>query len=211
MIKKGLFIVVEGLEGAGKSTALNTIEQLLDKHSREWIVAREPGGTSIGEIVRTIVKDPNAVQPLDPRVELLLFYAARTQLIETVIRPALASGISVLLDRFELSTFAYQGGGRALDEAMIQQLSRFCVVDMVPDVTVFLDISVEQGLKRVAKRGEMDRIEQESQQFFRTVHEAYHKHLKNQSNVMMIDASQPLRQVQQTICYELEPYIVSSC
>lgn len=211
MIEKGLFIVVEGLEGAGKSTALHTIEQLLKQHSRQWIVAREPGGTPVGEIVRSIVKAPTPVQPLDPRAELLLFYAARTQLIEAVIRPALTSGVSVLLDRFELSTFAYQGGGRKLDETMIQQLSQFCVVDMVPDVTIFLDISVQQGLERAANRGEMDRIEQESQQFFKNVHHAYHKHLKNQNNVIMIDASQSLLSVQQAIRRKLEPYFMPSC
>lgn len=210
MVQKGLFIVVEGLEGAGKSTAVHTIESLLKQHSRDCLVAREPGGTPVGEIIRSIIKDPNATQPLDPRAELLLFYAARIQLIENVIRPALASGQSVLLDRFELSTFAYQGAGRGLDETMIQQLSTFCVVEMVPDVTVFLDISVQEGLERVVNRGEKDRMEQEEQAFFNRVYDAYHEHLNHQTDVIMIDASQPLLQVQQAIGRALEPYLMSS-
>jgi dTMP kinase len=104
---RGHFIVVEGLEGAGKSTALHVVQHLLNEHELELITAREPGETRVGEMVRCLTKETVPNEPLDPRAELLLFYAALVQLVECVIRPALARGASVLLDRFELSTFAY--------------------------------------------------------------------------------------------------------
>ena len=208
---KGLFIVVEGLEGAGKSTALNTIQQVLEHHSIEFITAREPGGTRVGEMARCLIKEIIPEEPLDPRAELLLFYAARVQLIENVIRPTLARGVSVVLDRFELSTFAYQGGGRKLDETMISQLSKFCLVDIMPDLTLFLDVPPQQGLQRIIIRGEIDRIEQEALEFFNDVHNAYHKHIKNRNNVIVIDASKPQLDVQQSIRDELNTYLMKTC
>jgi dTMP kinase len=208
---KGLFIVVEGLEGAGKSTALHTIQHVLEHHSIEFITAREPGGTRVGEMARCLIKEIIPEEPLDPRAELLLFYAARMQLIENVIRPALARGVSVLLDRFELSTFAYQGGGRKLDETMISNLSHFCIVDIMPDLILFLDVPPQQGLQRIVARGEIDRIEQEALEFFNDVHNAYHKHIKNRNNVIVIDASKPQLDVQQSIRDELNAYLMKTC
>src|SRR5258708_6479514 len=107
MMTPGRFIVVEGLEGAGKSTALTTIKRYLVENAIDVITTREPGGTHVGEITRQLLKESIPSEPLDPRAELLLFYAARVQLIEQVIRPALQRGSWVLADRFELSTFAY--------------------------------------------------------------------------------------------------------
>ena len=208
---KGLFIVVEGLEGAGKSTALNTIQHVLEHHSIEFITAREPGGTRVGEMARCLIKEIIPKEPLDPRAELLLFYAARVQLIENVIRPALARGVSVVLDRFELSTFAYQGGGRKLDETMISNLSNFCIVDIMPDLILFLDVPPQQGLQRIVARGEIDRIEQEALEFFNDVHNAYHKHIKNRNNVIVINASKLQLDVQQSIRDELNAYLMKTC
>ncbi len=206
-MNRGHFIVVEGLEGAGKSTAIQTIQTFLKEQTIDVVLTREPGGTQVGEITRDIRKGHSINEPLTPQAELLLFYAARVQLLEQVVRPALKRGYWVLADRFELSTLAYQGGGRHLDISMIQQLSVFCVQDTQPDLTIFLDIEPLQGLQRAKARGTLDRIEQESLTFFNTVYDAYHHHIKNRENVVIINAALPLDQVQHQICQALELFI----
>ncbi len=207
--QRGHFIVVEGLEGAGKSTALSTIKRFLASKVGEILVTREPGGTKAGEIIRHLLKDISD-EPLNERAELLLFYAARVQLLEQVIHPTLQRGGWVLADRFELSTFAYQGGGRKLDENVIECLSQFCLQDFQPDLTIFLDISPEIGLERARKRGKTDRIEQESLHFFTEVYKSYHQRISQLKNVVVIDASKPLPAVQYSIKSALEHYIASS-
>lgn len=207
---KGHFIVIEGLEGAGKSTAINTIKHYLESLNIELMTTREPGGTRVGEVARQLIKESVPSEPLDPRAELLLFYAARVQLVERVIRPALDKGCWVLADRFELSTLAYQGGGRKLDQAMIAHLSALCVKGLKPDLTVFLDITPEQGLQRAKKRGAIDRIEQESLTFFNQVYDSYHQYIATMDNVVIIDASKPLRTVRELIRSTLEHYVTST-
>ncbi len=209
MIKHGHFIVVEGLEGAGKSTALDVIKSILNPRVAELVSTREPGGTRVGEVIRSLIKDITPDEPLDSRVELLLFYAARVQLIERIIRPALARGAWVLADRFELSTLAYQGGGRKLPLTMIEHLSAFCIENLKPDLIIFLDVTPEQGLKRIIARGKIDRIEQESLDFFHDVRAFYHQHIKNLDNVFMIDANQSREQVQQAVSHAVDTYLVA--
>lgn len=205
--KKGHFIVLEGLEGAGKSTALNTIKHFLAERVPELITTREPGGTRVGEAARQLIKETLPESPLDPRTELLLLYASRVQLIEQIIRPALDRGAWVIGDRFELSTWAYQGGGRQLDHDVIAHLSSFCLKNFKPDLIIFLDISPELGLKRALKRGKADRIEQESLSFFTKVYHGYHEQIKAMPNVDVIDASQSLVVVQDLIRAALRRYI----
>ena len=205
--KKGHFIVLEGLEGAGKSTALNTIKHFLAERVPELITTREPGGTRVGEAARQLIKETVPAAPLDPRTELLLLYASRVQLLEQIIRPALDRGAWVIGDRFELSTWAYQGGGRQLDRDIIAHLSSFCLKDFKPDLIIFLDISPEQGLRRALKRGKADRIEQESLSFFTNVYNSYHEQIKTMPNVEVIDASQPLVAVQDLIRAALQRYV----
>lgn len=210
MADKGHFIVIEGLEGAGKSTALNTIKRFLVNHGVELMVTREPGGTRVGETVRHLIKEVMPEEPLDARAELLLLYAARVQLLEQVIRPALNKGCWVLADRFELSTFAYQGGGRKLDEQVITQLSSFCLQDFKPDLLIFLDVTPEKGLQRARKRSKADRIEQETLSFFNDVYHSYHEHIKTMDNVAVIDACQPFAAVQDSIRTALENYMMNN-
>ena len=205
----GQFIVLEGLEGAGKSTALTTIKRFLTPYVPELMTTREPGGTHVGEVIRDLIKQTPDTEPLLPRAELLLFYAARIQLIEQVIRPALARGAWVLADRFELSTWAYQGGGRGLDQNLIQHLSDFSVQDLRPNLILFLDLPPEQGLKRILERGNPDRIEQEPVDFFNRVYMAYHEKLQTLEQAVLIDASKPLAMVQHLIRTILEDYLVS--
>ena len=199
----GKLIVIEGLEGAGKSTAINTVTEFLAQKDIKYITCREPGGTAIGEILRSIFKNPQYKDVLDDRCELLLLYAARIQLLEEVIKPALHEGIWVIADRFELSTMAYQGGGRGLDQTLINQLSTYSLNGFKPDLTLYLDISPEEGMKRVRSRGEFDRIEQQSIDFFYRVHERYLSCIQNNPDVVKLDASLPLPDVQQAICDQL--------
>ena len=206
---QGRFIVVEGLEGSGKSTAISTLKRLLTRYISTFITTREPGGTHVGEVIRDLVKNKIEAEAMEPRAELLLFYAARVQLIEQVIRPALQQGTWVLADRFELSSWAYQGGGRGLGEAILKQLSEFCVGDLQPDLTIFLDIPPEEGLLRVQKRGAMDRIEQEELSFFKTVSEAYHRALAKMDKVIFIDATLPLSVVRRKIRQGMMPLLDS--
>lgn len=198
-VTPGRFIVIEGLEGAGKTTAIKTIKRMLTELEIEFITTREPGGTHVGESVRQIVKATIPDEPLDPRAELLLFYAARVQLIEQVIKPALERGCWVLADRFELSSYAYQGGGRGLDINMLRALSSFCVKACQPDVIVFLDVEPELGLARALKRSQLDRMEQESLAFFRDVYASYHQHIKTMPQVICIDANHSLPVVQHSL------------
>ncbi|WP_454780911.1 dTMP kinase [Legionella sp. WA2022007384] len=203
----GKLIVIEGLEGAGKSTAINTVIELLAKRHIKTITTREPGGTVIGEILRDLIKNPEYRDILDDRSELLLLYTARIQLLEEVIKPSLRQGIWVIADRFELSTMAYQGGGRGLDQTMVNQLSSFALKGFKPDLTLYLDISPEEGMIRVKSRGEVDRIEQQSIDFFHRVHESYIHYVERCANTVTIDARRPLYEVQQSIQNVMNEFI----
>lgn len=206
-MKKGCFIVVEGLEGSGKTTAMTTIKRCLAPVVPELVLTREPGGTRVGEVVRTLIKEQVPGEPLDARAELLLFYAARVQLRQQVIEPALQRGAWVLADRFEMSTFAYQGGGRHLDESMLRHLSHFCLEGLQPDLILFLDVPPKVGLERAQKRGQLDRIEQESLDFFKAVHAAYHRQLAHLPQAVVIDGTRSLAAVQHHIRTTIETLI----
>ncbi len=203
---RGRFIVLEGLEGAGKSTAIATIQHFLEPRVT-LLTTREPGGTSVGESIREILKHASHSAPVEAKSELLLFYAARVQLLHEVILPALARGDWVLADRFELSTFAYQGAGRELDMMFIHQLSDYCLSGFQPDLLLFLDLPPDIGLQRALQRGKIDRIEMESKTFFERVYQGYHEQLKHFKYVKMIDATQSVDEVQQAIQQVLETYL----
>ncbi len=205
--KRGYYIVVEGLEGAGKSTAMKTIRSFLSEKVAELVLTRGPGGTEVGEKARELMLATDHQEPLDPKAELLLLYAARIQLCELVINPALKRGAWVLADRNELSSFAYQGGGRKLNKGFIEALSSFGLGGLKPDLLLFLDIRPQRGLNRVSMRGKMDRIESESLSFFTDVYESYHEQLKKMENAVIIDAEKPLKSVQNSIRAELDTFL----
>ena len=199
MNRKGKFIVVEGLEGAGKSSAIATVKQYLQRAGYEVVCTREPGGTALAESLRTLVKQVQDDEVVAPQTELLLMYAARMQLLVNVIQPALIEGKWVLGDRHDMSSRAYQGGGRQLDEAFINQLRHAVLGDLTPDLTLYLDIDPAIGLERARARGELDRIEQEQLTFFQRTRQKYLQIAASEPNIEVIDASQPLEQVQDSI------------
>jgi len=169
---RGRFITMEGGEGAGKSTMMSRVADWLENAGHRVIRTREPGGTDLAEKLREILLDRDN-NSLSGRAELLLMFAARAQHLEELIRPALARGDWVLCDRFTDATWAYQGGGRGLPRDEIETLEKLVHGDLQPDLTLLLDLPVEQGLKRAARRSQADRFEQESARFFEQVRDAY--------------------------------------
>nr|VFK55195.1 MAG: dTMP kinase [Candidatus Kentron sp. TUN]VFK61502.1 MAG: dTMP kinase [Candidatus Kentron sp. TUN] len=165
------FISIEGIEGSGKSTNLPYIVECLQKAGKGVVVTREPGGTKIGETLRKVLLDPGQTMQLD--TELLLMFAARAEHLATVVRPALESGTWIVCSRFTDATYAYQGAGRGIPNTRIAALAHWVQGDFRPDLTLILDIPVEQGLDRVKKRGPADRFEREQVIFFHRVRNAY--------------------------------------
>ena len=198
------FIVIEGLEGAGKSTAVRHVEAWLRQQGITQIEkTREPGGTPLAERMRAIVKEIHD-EPLTIQAELLLMYAARVQLVETRIKPALRQGIWVIGDRHDLSSLAYQGGGRGIDEQLIRQIKQPVLGDFTPDLTLYLDIDPAIGLARARARGELDRIELEQQAFFERTRARYLALAERDPRIHVIDASQNEAQVAHAIAQVLE-------
>ena len=191
----GKFITLEGVEGAGKSTALAFIKQTLIDHAIPLVVTREPGGTQISEKIRTLLLD-RSNHVLDSNAELLLMFAARAQHLAQLIIPSLQQGKWVLCDRFTDATYAYQGGGRGIDTHKIAMLETFVQGDLRPDFTILLDINPEQGLSRVSQRGELDRFEVEKLDFFHAVRDHYLERARIYGNrFRIVDASEPIAEV----------------
>lgn len=197
------FIVIEGLEGAGKTTAISTVRQWLENRGHPVVQTREPGGTPLAEQIRTLVKSVQTEQ-VAPETELLLMYAARVQLLSQVIRPALLRGDWVLADRHDMSSRAYQGGGRMLDAQLIDSIRQAVLGQTTPDFTLYLDIDPVIGLERARVRGELDRIEQEQLAFFQRTRARYLEIAKSEPNITIIDASRTVAEVQQQIIAALE-------
>ena len=192
----GLFITLEGPEGAGKSTNREYLAELLMQAGIEVVLTREPGGTPLAERIRELLLAPDSeIMAVD--TELLLMFAARAQHLAGVIRPALARGAVVLCDRFTDATYAYQGGGRGLAHERIAILEQFVQGDLRPDLTLVFDLPVEVGLARAAARGKLDRFEQEQQSFFEAVRQTYlARAAQAPERYRVLDAAQPLSQVQ---------------
>jgi dTMP kinase len=199
------FIVIEGLEGAGKSTAIALCQAFLNKQHIDFINVREPGGTPLAESLRTLVKAEHE-ESIAPETELLIMYAARSQLLHNVINPALNKGVWVLADRHDLSSQAYQGGGRGISETVLASLSSMVLKGLKPDLTIYLDIDPVIGLKRAKGRGELDRIEQEAIDFFQRTRMRYLALAKDDSTIKTVDANQPIEQVHRDIDSVLQTF-----
>ncbi|MBF4423663.1 dTMP kinase [Vibrio anguillarum] len=190
------FIVVEGLEGAGKSTAIQSIRETLIEFGVTNIThTREPGGTVLAEKMRALVKEEHEGEVLQDMTELLLMYAARVQLVENVIKPALAAGSWVVGDRHDMSSQAYQGGGRQIPLETMQNLKKVTLGDFKPDFTLYLDLDPSIGLERARGRGDLDRIEKMDIGFFERTRERYLALAKEDKSVAVINAEQTIEAV----------------
>ncbi|MDN6858275.1 dTMP kinase [Pseudomonas sp. CAN2814] len=195
----GLFITLEGPEGAGKSTNREYLAERLRERGIEVQLTREPGGTPLAERIRELLLDPSD-EKMAVDTELLLVFAARAQHIAEVIRPALARGAVVLCDRFTDATYAYQGGGRGLPVERIAQLESFVQGGLRPDLTLVFDLPVEIGLSRAAARGRLDRFEQEGRAFFDAVRNTYLDRARAEpGRYHILDAAQTLAEVQRDL------------
>jgi dTMP kinase len=168
----GLFVTFEGIEGSGKSTQARLLAESLKTPGREVLSVREPGGSAIAEKIRALLLDP-ANTAMTPLAELLLYEAARAQLVAEIVRPALDRGAIVVCDRFYDSTTAYQGVGRGLTNVDFTMLNRLATGGLVPDATIFLDVPVEIGLRRANNRSAGDRIEREPVEFHNRVRQGF--------------------------------------
>ncbi len=201
---RGKLITVEGGEGVGKSTNLAFIQQQLESAGVDLVVTREPGGTEVAEKIRELLLTPSD-EPICELSELLLVFAARAQHLEQLIKPALERGAWVLCDRFIDATYAYQGGGRAMDLNVIAALEQLVLSDIKADMTLLLDLPVEVGMARARARAELDRFEQEQMSFFEAVRSAYLARAQADPNrVVIIDAAPALEQVQEQIAVALQ-------
>ena len=201
---RGKLITVEGGEGVGKSTNLAFIQQQLESAGVDLVVTREPGGTEVAEKIRELLLTPSD-EPICELSGLLLVFAARAQHLEQLIKPALERGAWVLCDRFIDATYAYQGGGRAMDLNVIAALEQLVLSDIKADMTLLLDLPVEVGMARARARAELDRFEQEQMSFFEAVRSAYLARAQADPNrVVIIDAAPALEQVQEQIAAALQ-------
>lgn len=205
----GKFIVIEGLEGAGKSTAVSIICEEIEQAGYDLVTTREPGGTPMAEAIRNCVKHPWETEKVTVEAELLLMYAARAQLLQNVIQPALAAGRWVLGDRHDMSSRAYQGGGRQISHDLIEPLRTITLQGFRPDLTLYLDVTPAEGLKRARGRGELDRIEQEDLSFFTRTRERYLQMAAEDSSVKLINTMQPMEQVHQAIRQAIQTFLVA--
>ncbi|MCK9533948.1 MAG: dTMP kinase [Pseudomonas sp.] len=195
----GLFITLEGPEGAGKTTNRAYLAEQLQAQGFSVTLTREPGGTALAEQIRDILLAPHA-ESMSVDTELLLMFAARAQHLAQVILPALAAGHIVICDRFTDATYAYQGGGRGLDCARIAQLEQFVQGDLRPDLTLLFDLPVADGMARAVARGKLDRFEQEQQDFFEKVRQSYLQRAENDPvRFRRVNAQQALADVQKSL------------
>lgn len=191
----GLFITIEGVEGAGKTTQLKRLHRYLDELGYSVIVTREPGGTPVSEAVRLLLLDPSHTG-MAPVTELLLYEAARAQHVAELIRPALDAGKTVLCDRFADSTTAYQGAGRALAPDDILALHNLATGGLWPDLTLVLDLPVKTGLERARNRGRYDRLEQETLSFHERVRDGFHELARREpERIKVIDATGSVEEI----------------
>jgi dTMP kinase len=204
-----LFISFEGPDGSGKSTQIRLTAAYLEQQGYQVLLTREPGGTMIGNQIRQILHDV-ANDEMVAQAEVLLYSASRAQLVHQVIIPHLKQGGVVLSDRYADSTYAYQGYGRQIDFETLAVITRFATQDLKPDVTVYLDLDVEQGLKRKIAasnlgQGEWNRMDQLDLAFHRRVQAGYLEMAQAEpTRWLVVDATLPIAQVHQTICSRLE-------
>lgn len=207
-MQKNKFIVIEGLEGAGKTNACICIKKILNQYNiKNIILVRQPGSTPIAEEIRKLIQKKFDTDNFIKETELLLMYAARIQLIETIIKPALKNGKWVICDRHDLSSLAYQGGGLGIKKTIITQLKNLFLKDFIPDLTIYLDISPKIGLKRALQRSPLDQIENRSLNFFKKARKIYLKNIKLNQKIIKINANLDLKTVTKNITKKMSNWL----
>ncbi|MBC3767842.1 dTMP kinase [Neptunicella marina] len=201
------FVVIEGLEGAGKSSAVSLVKHAIEATGASLVSTREPGGTPMAEAIRECVKHNWRDEQVTVQTELLLMYAARSQLVHNVIKPALEQGKWVLADRHDMSSRAYQGGGRQIDEHLIEPLRDITLQGFSPDLTLYMDVEPAVGLARARGRGALDRIELEDISFFERTRERYLLLCQQDPNAVVINSMQPIEKVHQDIRQALQLFL----
>lgn len=205
-MRRGLFISIEGSDGSGKSTQLENIKKYYEDKGAKILATREPGGTAISEKLRSILLDKDNSE-MSPIAEMMIYSASRAQLVDEVIRPALERGEVVICDRFIDSSIAYQGYGRGLGD-MVEKVNLYAVGDIMPDLTIFLDLDPALGRKRVQERygtESMDRLEQEKMDFHYRVYEGYKALAKAYPDrIVSIDASRSIEEMKDDIYAQLD-------
>jgi dTMP kinase len=202
------FIVVEGLEGAGKSSVIELIRSFLVTKGHSVECTREPGGTPMAEAIRECVKQ-SWDEVVTQETELLLMYAARSQLVENKIKPAMSANKWVIGDRHDMSSVAYQGGGRGIDLSMLSALKTMTLGDFEPDLTLYLDVEPSVGLARARGRGELDRIELSGLTFFENARKTYKELVTTSNKAIEIDAMQTMHQVHLDVTSVLQNWYAS--
>lgn len=210
MGREGIFITLEGGDGAGKTTVLGRVAAYLQNHSMPYIITREPGGIEIAEKIRSIILDP-AHTAMDSRTEALLYAAARSQHLAEVVEPALQQGLTVLCDRFVDSSLVYQGHARGLGIEQVRSINEFATGGRKPDLTFYLDVDPEVGLARIAanQEREINRLDLENLAFHQKVRQGYQLVVEaDPGRVVVLDANRPIHMVEQDIVRTLKERIL---
>jgi len=201
---KGKFITLEGIEGSGKSTNLESIKSVLDQKKIEYVITREPGGGPLGSHLRKLLLDKE--QSISPSVEMLLMMADRKDHVDNLINPNLNKGICVISDRYLDSTIAYQGGGRQLDTDLINSLSVTLKLP-TPDLTLLFDLPVDVALQRATERSELDRFEREPKEFHSRIRDSYLELASNNRRIKTVDSSKHIDLVSKQVVNYLTEFL----
>lgn len=198
--KNGIFITIEGMDGSGKTTQINLLEEYFHKQGKHVVISREPGGTRISEIIRELVLHKDYTE-MDDVTEALLYAASRAQHTRELILPHLEKGDVVICDRYVDSSIVYQGMARNLGVDMVKTINDIATAGLVPDITFFLDLEHEKGMERKSGQKELDRLEAEKEEFHKKVRDGYLRLIEQNSQRMVrIDAGQSIEKVHKDIC-----------
>lgn len=201
---EGIFITMEGPDGSGKTTQIDLLKKYLEHKGYDIVIAREPGGTVIGEAIREIILNPE-YEEMGHMTELLLYASARAQLVNQVIKPALAEGKAVICDRFVESSAVYQGIGRGLGVDTVYEVNNYALGDVKPRLTIFMDLDAEEGIKRKKQQAELDRMEKEDLSFHKRVVDGYRQLAKlYPERIVPVDATLPIETIHSIIVEEVE-------
>ena len=197
------FITVEGIDGAGKSTHLEFIQNYLNKKNIQNKLTREPGGTEIGEKLRQLLLHDD----MDVGTETMVMFAVRHEHLVTVIQPALQSNISIVCDRFTDASYAYQQGGKGIDKSFVKSLEELVHPNLIPDLTLLFDLDPDTAHSRISNERNLDKFEKQSSTFFNGVRKVYLELAEAHSRFLVIDSSQTIDQIQQIISKKLDELV----